>query len=146
MNGKTSSLPAPDLGPWRAVLASIQRQRPALVSVLEHAALIELTPTRAVLGYEANSFLVGQATEPAARELLAGALRSHFGGPTEIVFETIARGTGAVSLAQIESAERKVRVEAARRAVAEHPLVTAAIELLGAELKDVRLGQDAAEA
>jgi DNA polymerase III subunit gamma/tau len=152
VNGKTSSsLPpasalAANLGPWRAVIALIQQQRPALASVLEHAALIELTPERAVLGYEANSFLVGQATEPAARELLAGALRSHFGGSPEVVFETLVRGAGVASLAQVETAERKARIEAARRLVAEHPLVTAAIELLGAELKDVRLGPDAAEA
>ena len=41
-----------------------------------------------------------------------------------------------------DCAERKSRLESARRAIANHPLVTAAIELLGAELRDVRLAQD----
>ncbi|KYF57694.1 hypothetical protein BE08_38195 [Sorangium cellulosum] len=113
--------------------------------MLEHAAVLELSPTRVVLGYEANSFLSGQATEPAAREMLARVLQSHFGGPVELVFETITRGSAGPSLAQVETAERKARVDAARRAVADHPLVTAAIELLGAELKDVRLAQDFAD-
>ena len=36
----------------------------------------------------------------------------------------------------------QVKLDSARRAVAEHPLVTAAIELLGAELKDVRLAAE----
>ncbi|WP_437485721.1 DNA polymerase III subunit gamma/tau [Sorangium sp. So ce1014] len=145
-----SSAPPPamsagDLATWRAVITGVRALRPALASVLEHAAVLELQPTRVVLGYEANSFLSGQATEPAARELLARVLRAHFGGPAELVFETITRGSAGPSLAQVETAERKARVEAARRAVADHPLVTAAIELLGAELKDVRLSQDFAE-
>jgi DNA polymerase III subunit gamma/tau len=133
------ALGASELAAWRAVIGALQRQRPALASVLEHASVLELTSTRAVLGYEDNSFLVSQATEPAARELLAGALRAHFGGPVEVVFETVARGVGPMSLAQVETADRMARLDAARRAVAEHPLVTAAIELLGAELKDIRL-------
>jgi hypothetical protein len=136
---------ADDLATWRAVIAAVRGQRPALASVLEHAAVLELTPTRVILGYEANSFLSGQATEPAATALLLRVLRAHFGGPTDLAFETITRGSGGPSLAQVETAERKARVDAARRAVAEHPLVTAAIELLGAELKDVRLAQDFAE-
>ncbi|WP_437590406.1 DNA polymerase III subunit gamma/tau [Sorangium sp. So ce1000] len=145
-----SSAPPPamraeDLATWRAVIAAVRAQRPALASVLEHAAVLELTPTRVALGYEANSFLSGQATEPASRDLLARVLGSHFGGPAELVFETVTRGSAGPSLAQVETAERKARIEAAKRAVAEHPLVTAAIELLGAELKDVRLAQDFAE-
>ncbi|XXY45257.1 DNA polymerase III subunit gamma/tau [Sorangium sp. So ce269] len=139
------AMSAGDLATWRAVIAAVRGMRPALASVLEHAAVLELTPTRVVLGYEANSFLSGQATEPAARDLLARALQAQFGGPAELVFETIARGSAGPSLAQVETAERKARVEAARRAVADHPLVTAAIELLGAELKDVRLAQDFAD-
>ncbi|AGP33423.1 DNA polymerase III subunit gamma/tau [Sorangium cellulosum] len=147
---RTSSAPPPamsasDLATWRAVITAVRAQRPALASVLEHAAVLELSPTRVVLGYEANSFLSGQATEPAARDMLARVLQSHFGGPAELVFETITRGSAGPSLAQVETAERKARVDAARRAVADHPLVTAAIELLGAELKDVRLSPEFAD-
>ncbi len=56
-----------------------------------------------------------------------------------LAFETIAARSGNVTLAMVETAERKSKLDAAKRAVAEHPLVTAAIELLGAELRDVRL-------
>ncbi|WP_437734606.1 DNA polymerase III subunit gamma/tau [Sorangium sp. So ce1335] len=140
------SMSAADLATWRAVITGVRALRPALASVLEHAAVLELSPTRVALGYyETNAFLAGQATEPAAREMLARVLQSHFGGPVELVFETITRGSAGPSLAQVETAERKARVDAARRAVADHPLVTAAIELLGAELKDVRLAQDFAD-
>jgi DNA polymerase-3 subunit gamma/tau len=128
------------------VIDAVRRQRPALASVLEHAVVLEMGSQRAVIGYDAaNAFLFAQATEPGARQLLTAALRACFGRPVELVLDTVAQRAGTVSVAQIDSAERRARVDAARRAVAEHPLVTAAIELLGAELKDIRLAQDAVE-
>jgi DNA polymerase-3 subunit gamma/tau len=130
---------AVDLDAWRAVLVIVRTRRPALASVLEHAALLRFGVERVELGYEASSFLVGQATEASAKELLLAALAAHFGQAPELAFETIAARSGNVTLAMLETADRKTKLDAARRAVAEHPLVTAAIELLGAELRDVRL-------
>jgi DNA polymerase-3 subunit gamma/tau len=130
-----------DLDHWRSALRAVRAKRPALASVLEHAALLAFGPERVVLGYETGSFLVGQATEPTARELLRATLTAHFAQAPELVFETIAPRSGNVTLAMVESAERKTKLDAAKRAVAEHPLVTAAIELLGAELRDVRLAE-----
>jgi DNA polymerase-3 subunit gamma/tau len=124
---------------WRAVLAIVRVKRPALASVLEHAALLRFDPERVDLGYETGSFLVGQATDASAREILLLALAAHFGKAPLLGFETIAAKSGNVTLAMIETAERKNKLDAAKRAVAEHPLVSAAIELLGAELRDVRL-------
>jgi DNA polymerase-3 subunit gamma/tau len=138
---------APELAPpanlegWRAVLAIVRTRRPALASVLEHAAILRFDAERVGLGYEATSFLVGQATEASAKEILASALASHFGAPPELAFETIGARSGNVTVAMIETAERKSKLDAAKRAVATHPLVTAAIELLGAELRDVRLAE-----
>ncbi len=133
--------PPPNLEGWRAVLAIVRTRRPALASVLEHAALLRFDAERVELGYEVTSFLVGQATEASARELLVSALATHFGRATELSFETIGARSGNVTVAMLETAERKSKLDAARRAVAAHPLVTAAIEVLGAELRDVRLAE-----
>jgi DNA polymerase-3 subunit gamma/tau len=131
----------PDLQAWRSVLGTVRAKRPALASVLEHAALLRFDAERVDVGYEAGSFLVGQASEPAAKELLRAALAAHFGRTPQLAVETIAARSGNVTLAMVETAERKSKLEAAKRAVAEHPLVAAAIELLGAELRDVRLAE-----
>jgi DNA polymerase-3 subunit gamma/tau len=131
----------PELQAWRAVLAIVRGKRPALASVLEHAALIRFDAERVDIGYEAGSFLVGQASEPAAQELLRVALGAHFGRAPALGIQTIAAKSGALTLAMIETAERKTKLDLARKAVAEHPLVAAAIELLGAELRDVRLAE-----
>ncbi|MFT3764643.1 MAG: DNA polymerase III subunit gamma/tau [Minicystis sp.] len=66
-NAVIAAAPA-DLGAWRAVLAMVRAKRPALASVLEHAALLQFAADRVVLGYETGSFLVGQATDAAAKE------------------------------------------------------------------------------
>jgi len=130
-----------DLDGWRSVLAIVRVKRPALASVLEHAALLRFGAERVELGYEASSFLVGQAVEVSAKELVVAALTTHFGRAPELAFETIGPRSGNVTLAMVETAERRTKLDAAKRAVAEHPLVAAAIELLGAELRDVRLAE-----
>jgi DNA polymerase-3 subunit gamma/tau len=109
--------------------------------VLEHAALLRFSAERVELGYEQSSFLVGQATDAAAKGVLLGALEAHFGRAPELGFETIAARSGNVTVAMVDTAERRVKLDAAKRAVADHPLVAAAIELLGAELRDVRLAE-----
>lgn len=129
----------PELTAFREVLAHVRAKRPALASVLEHAAILRFDPDKVELGYETGSFLVGQATDPAARELLLSGFKAHFGRTPELSFETIAPRSGQITVAMVDTQERKLKLDAARRAVAEHPLVAAAIELLGAELKDVRL-------
>ena len=95
-----------------------------------------------VIAYEATSFLVAQAVDAASVEALGAACAEHFGSAPEVKVELSESRLKVATLAQIEGAERKLRLDAARRAVAEHPLVAAAVELLGAELRDVKLGPD----
>lgn len=141
--GKTSG--NKDLGVFRAVLDIVRTKRPALASVLEHAVLLHIGPDRLTLGFEGDTFLSKQAQEPLAQDILRSALAMHFGGRPDVTFESVAPMSGLATIAQLDSAERKTRLESARRAIANHPLVTAAIELLGAELRDVRLAQDDAD-
>jgi hypothetical protein len=102
---------------------------------------LELGPERVAVGLP-NAFLGAQAADPQNAALLRDVVRARYGAATDVSVEVLAAPSGATTIAQVETAERKARVEAARRAVAEHPLVTAAIELLGAELRDVRLAAD----
>jgi DNA polymerase III subunit gamma/tau len=99
-----------------------------------------MAPARVVLAYEQTSFLFAQATENAAKEMLTTAVRAHFGQNTEVVFE-IAVGKSGTTIADLDAKDRKAKQDAARREVAEHPLVVAAIRTLGAELIDVRLSE-----
>jgi len=126
---------------WRAVLQRIRGERAPLASVLEHASPIAFSAERVVLGYEPGSFLAAQATDTAAVELLTRHVREHFGASTPVAFDLTAGPKSSPSVAALDGERNRARLEQARRAVAEHPLVKAAIEILGAELKDVRLAE-----
>jgi DNA polymerase-3 subunit gamma/tau len=125
---------------WRAILDTIRQRRPALASVLAHAQIFDMRPERVTLAYEQTSFLFAQASEGSAKELLTSAVRAYFGAQTEVVLE-IAVGQTGTTVADLDTKDRKAKQEAARREVAEHPLVVAAIRTLGAELIDVRLAE-----
>lgn len=116
----------------------IKKRRPALASVLAHAQIFDMTAERVTLGYDQTSFLFAQATDAAAKELLTTAVRAHFSAQTEVVLE-IATGRTGTTVSDLDARERKAKHEAAKREVAEHPLVVAAIRTLGAELIDVKL-------
>jgi DNA polymerase-3 subunit gamma/tau len=127
-----------DVVTWRKLLDDVRKRRPALASVLAHAQIFEMGPERVVLGYDQTSFLYAQATENAAKDLLTNVVRARFGPETEVVLE-IAIGRTGTTIADLDALVRKAKQDAARREVAEHPLVVAAIRTLGAELIDVRL-------
>jgi DNA polymerase-3 subunit gamma/tau len=127
----------------RAILDIVRGERPALASALEHAAPLAVRADKVELAFEASSFLVKQATDPPAVEALTRAVQKHFGAATELRLDVAPAGPLAATIAQLDAAERRSKIEEARRVVAQHPFVTAALELLGAELQDVRLPQDA---
>ena len=131
-----------DVAAWRSVLDRIRGANSNLAVSLELVGIMSFTPERVELAYEAHEYhLIDLVTEASARETLGAALRAHFGRAPELVFSTTTAKSGTVS--QVLGAEKKAKLDAARRGVAEHPLVTAAIELLGAELRDVKLSAEA---
>jgi DNA polymerase-3 subunit gamma/tau len=128
-----------DLAAWRAILQAIRAENAPLAAVLEHASPIHCNAERVVLGYEPGSFLAMKATETAAVERLTRHVRAYFGAPAALAFDLTAGPRSTPSVASLDNEERKKKLEQARRTVAEHPLVRAAVEVLGAELSDVRL-------
>jgi DNA polymerase-3 subunit gamma/tau len=134
--------PAPravDLSAWRSILQAIRAEDAPLAALLEHASPLHCNAERVVLGYEPGSFFAARATETAAVERLTRHVRAHFGAPTAVAFDLTAGPRSTPSIAAVDNEERRKKQEQARRAVAEHPLVRAAVEVLGAELSDVRL-------
>jgi DNA polymerase-3 subunit gamma/tau len=131
-----------DVAAWRSVLDRVRPSNSNLAVSLELVGVISFTAERVELGYEAHEYhLIDLVTEASARETLGAAIRAHFGGSPELVFTITTQKSGTVS--QVLGAEKKAKLDAQRRGVAEHPLVTAAIELLGAELRDVKLSPEA---
>lgn len=131
-----------DIAELRKILDFVRASRPALASVLEHSAVIRCDSEKVTLGYESGSFLVGQATDPNARNIVLNAIKSHYGREVPFDLETIPSRAGFVTIAQLETEQKRLRLDEMKRSIASHPLVTAAIQVLGAELKDVRLAAE----
>jgi DNA polymerase-3 subunit gamma/tau len=139
-SGGPYATPEPaDLDHWRAMVAKLAADKPRVASIYEHAAPLSVKPGRVVLGFEARSFIAEQAAEAEARSQMQRAASDHFGAPTEIELDMGSAHPAVQTLAAQHREEQAARLAAAREQVASHPLVKDAIEVLGAELQDVRL-------
>ncbi len=131
--------PPPDLEAWRAILDRVRAARPALASVLEHAAAVEVRAERVLLGYAPGDFLGTQVAEEESALLLQREVRAHFGASTKVELDLSMGKPAFASVALLDDAKRKADLAKARAEVENHPLVRQAIAILGAELRDVRL-------
>ena len=128
-----------ELADWQAILTLVRDRKPGVASVYEHGAPLRVCRDEVRIGYEAGSFLAKHASAPEALETLGAAVKSHFGPDTPVELDTAGRHGEVQTVAAKNSADQAARLEAARRRVAEHPLVITAIDVLGAELREVRL-------
>ena len=124
---------------YREILRLVGVAHPPLASIFEHAAVVELTEARVVLGFEAQSFAATQATTPEAIEAMTRAVREYFGAPTQVAIDLSARETPKETVAIADAARRKEEVDKARALVAGHPLVVEALRLFDAELREIIL-------
>jgi hypothetical protein len=94
------------------------------------------------LAYPGGSFLLQQATASESKALLERVAAEHFGQSPPVSIRESDEHADVMTVAQANSMEQAARVAAARKRVEEHPLVSAAMDILGAELRDVRLPND----
>lgn len=133
--------PSSDPDAWRSVIERVRALRPPVASIYEMAVPVEVTAARVTLAFEPSaSFLAARAAEPEALEVITQAVRAHFDRATVVVLQPTAAPAGSVkSVAQVNAENRLADREKARARVEGHPLVRAAVRLLDAEVRDVRL-------
>jgi DNA polymerase-3 subunit gamma/tau len=129
-----------NLDDWRAILGRIRASKGHVAAIFEQGVPLEVTAQRVLVGYQAHSFEGAQASEPEAMDLLQREARAHFGTDTKVALDLSARA--GTTVAALDAAERKAELARARAAVETHPLVQRAIQLFGAELRDIRLPGD----
>ena len=131
-----------DMAAWTRIVDRVQRELAPLASVLELAAPLAVSPAGVALGFAPNTFEAAQATDARHAELVLRAVRAEVGEAATVAIELLAEAPQLLTLARIRAAEAYEIRAALRARVVEHPLVRAAVELLDAELIDVRLGED----
>jgi hypothetical protein len=124
---------------YHQILAILEVDRPDLAAVLGHAVPLELTPSNVVIGWSPDGVLVASDRESVAA--LARAAEKHFGKLVSVSFEFDSeRSRGRKTLAAADSLERAERTRAAYAAAQKHERITDAVEVLGAKLKELKLG------
>jgi DNA polymerase III subunit gamma/tau len=124
---------------YAQILAILEAERPDLAAMLGHAIPLRLLSDGVVIGWPPDSMLVASDKESVAA--LARASEKYFGKPCAVSFEFESeRAKGRKSLAAADSQERADRTRAAYAAAQKHERITEAVEILGAKLKELKLG------
>jgi DNA polymerase III subunit gamma/tau len=124
---------------YSRILGVLEAERPDLAAMLGHAIPLKVTSEAVVVGWPPDAMLVASDKDSVAA--LARATEKHFGKPTPVSFEFDSeRAKGRKSLAAADSLERAERTRAAYAAAQKHERITEAVEVLGAKLKELKLG------
>ena len=124
---------------YTQILAILEAERPDLAAMLGHAIPLWLMGERVIVGWPPEAMLVASDKESVAA--LSRAAEKHFGKPVSVSFEFESeRARGRKSLAAADSQERAERTKAAYAAAQKHERITEAVEILGAKLKELKLG------
>ncbi len=122
-----------------ARLVDAVRPRSARVaSLLERVALVEVTERALIVGLDARSFEAGFLTDPDSLALLDEVARREL-GEQRVELADVVVGSEVPTLAKMVSEAGDARRAEVDHELRHHPLVQAAVQYLGAELRDVRL-------
>ncbi|MFO0662037.1 MAG: DNA polymerase III subunit gamma/tau [Polyangiaceae bacterium] len=128
-----------DMDVWERIVGSVRAESALLASVLENAAPLLTSKERVVLAFPPTSFLHTQISEANHNELLTRVLREQLGEGATIAVELTDEALRNRTLSRIAEVRRYEEREAARKEAEQHPLVLAAIEMLGAVVRDVKI-------
>ncbi|HEX3773077.1 MAG TPA: DNA polymerase III subunit gamma/tau [Polyangiaceae bacterium] len=131
-----------DLAAFRAISDRVNERRAELAAFLAHAAILEIVPGELKLGFEPGGMFGHGFDDKEAQELLNTVASEHFGRATKVSFEF--DSTRAKTIKTLATIDSELREQKQREAIAQakkHRGITDAIEILGARLKDLKLGR-----
>jgi RPA family protein len=135
-----ATAPADPLEAWRALVDRIGIDRPDLAAFLARAAPLETAPGSVVLAFREDD--VSAVETERNLEFVARAASAHFEAPTKVrVVKDDATMKARRTLAELNSEEGERLRRAALAKAKNHPRVVEAVEVLGARIKDLKLGE-----
>ncbi len=125
---------------WRRILDRVGLESPEIGAFLGHAVPLRVSVELLEIAFEVGSIFADRAAAPDASGMLRRAAAAELGAAPRVVIERdSARTQGQSTVAAVVAAERDLARARAKSAAQGHPSVTAAIAVLGARVKDVRL-------
>jgi DNA polymerase-3 subunit gamma/tau len=128
------------LAAWRRVLDVLGQSRADLVAILKHTVPLGISAEALTLGYEAGNVLEIPMRSPETGAALREAAITCFGSEPKIVFQPVVGQLPTLAEADKRAREREKRaaVDRAER----HPSVRDAVEILGARVKRIEIGEN----
>lgn len=126
-------------GTYAKILGLLEAERPDLAAMMGHAVPLTATPESLIVGWPPDALLVASDKDSVAT--VARAAEKHFGKPVPVSFEfDCTRAKGRKTLAVADSQERAERTRQAYANAQKHERIAEAVEVLGAKLKELKLG------
>ncbi len=132
---------AEDLAAFRVILDRVNERRAELAAFLARASILSLTVGELRLGWEPGDVIGHGVNDKDSQDLVNALASDHFGVPTKVIFELESARAGTIKT--LATVDAEVRVQKNRDAVAQakkHRGITDAVEVLGARIKDLKLG------
>jgi hypothetical protein len=130
------------LNRFRDIVEAVRESRPELAAFLEHAAVLKAQPGHLLLAYPPKSIFSEQVKGRDCIDLLTECSGRVLEAPSRAEFRfdyEPASGMDTLSADRVRAREARMR-----KAIADaknHPRVTEALEVLGARLKDLKIGE-----
>lgn len=125
---------------WRRVLEVLAQSRQDLVAILKHTAPIAVGADALTLGYEAGNVLEAPMRSAECLAQLREAAIAVFGGDPKVTLQPL-----EARLPTLAETDRRAREREKRAAVdraERHPSVRDAVEILGARVKRIEIGDN----
>ncbi|MFN7697026.1 MAG: DNA polymerase III subunit gamma/tau [Deltaproteobacteria bacterium] len=139
-------IPAEALAAWETMVGVLGDTKPALGALLKHAAPRRVDAEAIELVFPPGSFYGKQAESTEARSAVAHVAERRLGARPRIDILYEASGTGGSTLAQIEDARERARLEATRKKALNHPVVQEALRVFETSPGAVEVRVDVEEA
>lgn len=147
--------PEDPMSEWERVIAALEKkpENTALAGVYSHARLLGWSTNSVELGFAKDSFQAGRGTDPDNVARLKAFLGIFTGTPLEVKVKAIqglpqaaAGGASAAppvdsgsSVAEVENERKRVERDKREREARQHPSTQAAIDVLGAVIKEIKV-------
>ncbi len=108
---------------------------------MAQASILSFSPGELRLGWAPGDMFGRGTNDKDSQELLTSLASEHFGAPTQVRFEF--DSARAATIKTVASLDAELRLQKQREAVAQarkHRGITDAVEVLGAKIKDLKLG------
>jgi DNA polymerase-3 subunit gamma/tau len=124
---------------WVAFVSFVKGKKPMLASFLEHGHPLKISASQLEIGFLNGSFQLSRLRDPDAAAELQMLAQEFFRGETKVRLVSL---TGEIVVPpsilekkSLEDADRKQRM---KEVATSHPMITAALEIFGGEVGDVK--------